>query len=128
MIVTSKPLLIAGVALILFGLSFLAIILNNQVEHGKYEAAFATAFFGSILVIWMTFYLNKFIHLRVEKSEGVAWFGTVLFTQDVRVSSIQYVGRFLFFRRIHKVIIKSKWYLVNCDKRVIDQALSLDES
>ena len=99
---------VTSAAVVFFGFVYKEAVLSHDIV-----AAAILGVMSGIAVIWWLFFMNKFIHAKIDAANNLFVYGNLFFEREIEIEGVKIVGQFLFYRRIVKVQIGGKKYYVN---------------
>jgi hypothetical protein len=106
------------------GLIFFGFLYNKAILLGRWDLMIILGSMTSLLMFWIAFCINKFIYAKIDLKENVLIYGNLLFEQQVQLSEVELVGRWLYFKRIFRVKILGKKYLINSTEGDLDKYIN----
>lgn len=120
-ILSPKYVYYLGCAVYLVSVLVLALIYQESMSSVEVSARIILGVISTGLFFWFLFYINKFVHAKIDLRNKSLLYGNLFFNQIVSMDEVKVVGKFLYFRRIIRVEIAGKTYYINSLEQGIEE-------
>jgi len=119
--IASKLFYNIGVLSLFLFLVLLTYVLYESLNSDELTLFFIVLGLITITILMTLFYLNNFIHGKIDLERSVLTFGNLLMQNEVPLKVVEYVGRIFVYSSAHKIKIAGKiYYYISIESGMAD--------